>query len=96
MNTGPQKQTGKYQSSFTGGLDMSLRTNAEDLEEKHERKIISDDLVFSKAMTRDYASLTELEISMENITEIDAGNRTIRALTNITTLSLAENFISVI
>lgn len=94
-NRSPQKHaSGKYQSSFTGGLDMTMRTNREEEEENHERKVIDDELVFTKAMTRDYASLTELEISMENITEIDPGNKTLRALGNLITLSLSDNFIS--
>ena len=94
-NRSPQKHASKmYQSSFTGGLDMSMRTNREEEEENHASKVIDEELVYTKAMTRDYASLTELEISMENITEIDPGNKTLRALCNLTTLSLAENFIT--
>lgn len=85
----------KYQSSFKSSQPI---INA-DLEEEEpvqdlDKKIIDGDLVFKVAMTRDLKGLKELEITMEKLTEIDAGNQTIRQLTNLQHLSLAENYLA--
>jgi len=45
-------------------------------------------------MTRDLKNLKDLEINMDRLTEIDAGNQTIRQLTSLTSLSLSENYLS--
>jgi hypothetical protein len=65
----------KYQSSFKSSQPI---INA-DLEEEEpvqdpDQKVIDGDLVFKVAMTRDLKGLKELEITMEKLTEIDAGN----------------------
>lgn len=44
-------------------------------------------------MTSDFKTLTNLEINMEKLTEIDAGNQVIRQLTSLQSLSLSENYL---
>ena len=55
---------------------------------------IDKDLVFKHAMTHDFEGLKDLSINMEFISELDAGNGTIRQMKNLLSLNLSDNRIS--
>lgn len=67
--------SGFYNSSSS---KLSLITTHTTDQQESEEVLISDQLVFKSAMTRDYRSIQELSIIQEGVTLIDNGNMALK------------------
>lgn len=56
--------------------------------------LITDELAFKNAMTRDYKGVQELSIMSEGITFIDSGNHVLKQMVSLKKLDLSFNKIA--
>ena len=65
-----------------------------DEENAKEQVLVTDELAFKYAMTRDFKNVQDLTISQEGITFIDSGNMTLKSFINLKSLDLSFNEIA--
>ena len=79
-------------SGFYQQLNLTHNHSTPNLNEGEKKQVlITDDVVFKNAMTRDYRSIQDLSIIQEDITFIDNGNIILKQLSSLRRLDLSFN-----